>query len=78
MAPSKSKQCSVNLRIKPVTAAVAIALGTISTPLFAIEQLDEREEIVVTATRRETTVQEVHINIGAISGEQLKEYQISN
>lgn len=66
------------VRVKPVTAAVAVALGTFTAPLYALEQQADREEIVVTATRRETTAQEVPINITAISGEQLKEYQISN
>jgi len=78
MAARNSQQRAVSLRVKPVTAAVAVALGTLSTPLFAVEQISARDEIVVNATRRETTAQEVPINISAISGEQLKEYQISN
>ncbi len=78
MTARKSERQIICLHIKPVSAAVAVALGTISTPLYAVEQNVEREEIIVTATRRDTTAQEVPINITAVSGEQLKEYQITN
>ncbi len=78
MTARNSEQRTICLRIKPVSAAVAIALGTISTPLYAVEQQVEREEIIVTATRRDTTAQEIPINISVISGDLLEEYQIRN
>jgi len=78
MTNSKSDLRLVQLRVKPVAAAVAVALGTISVPLYAVEQQAQRDELVVTATRRETTAQEVPVDISVVSGAQLREYQINN
>jgi iron complex outermembrane receptor protein len=68
----------VAFRVKPVAAAVAAALSGLPATAFAAEQPMVREEIVVTATRRDTTAQEIPINISVISGELLEEYQIKN
>ena len=59
---------------KPTSIARAIALsamsGALAAPAFA--QQKELEEVVVTATRRASTVQDVPINIAAIDGNKLE------
>ncbi len=61
------------LRLKQVARAVALtAVGTaVVAPTFA--QTTEIEEVVVTATRRAGTVQDVPINIAALDGDQLEQ-----
>ncbi|HEX5047244.1 MAG TPA: TonB-dependent receptor [Gammaproteobacteria bacterium] len=71
------------LVLKPVAAAVAtlIASGYAAVPAFAqepgVRQVDV-EELVVTASRRETTVQDVPFNIAAISGDTLDRQRLTS
>jgi len=64
--------------VTPVAAAVAAAVGTLPMVVSAAETDIEREEIIVTATRRPTTAQEIPASISVISGETLEDYQIRN
>ncbi len=61
----------------PLAAAIGGILAT-TVPVVAVQAQDDGliEEIVVTATRRETTVQDVPYNITAISGARLADAQI--
>ena len=63
-------------RCKPVAVAVAAALGTLSSTVYAVETGPEREELVVTASRRSTTLQEVPLNISALDGNTLEDFQV--
>ena len=65
--------------VKPLTAAVAAVLGsTYSTgPLMAQVQVNI-EEMVVTASRRQTTVQELPFNIAAVSGDTLEQQRLTD
>ena len=79
------------VRISPVAAAVATALGTVSGTVIADERVQEvpvavtaltasgltgTEEIVVSATRRDTGVQDVPYNLSAITGADIDALQI--
>jgi outer membrane receptor protein involved in Fe transport len=71
------------LVVKPLAGAVAtlIASGYAVAPAFSqepgIRQVDV-EELVVTASRRETTIQDVPFNIAAISGETLDRQRLTS
>ena len=71
------------LVVKPLAAAVAalIASGYAAGPAFSqepgVRQVDV-EELVVTASRRETTVQDVPFNIAAVSGETLDQQRLTS
>jgi len=66
----------------PVAAAVACALGigALSTSVFAQEGRSAQalDEIVVTARKREESLQDVPISVTAFSGDRLSELQIRN
>jgi outer membrane receptor protein involved in Fe transport len=67
--------------MNPVAGAVALAVGSISLTAIAQEEGPGRgffEEIVVTATRRTTDVQDVPYNIAAFSGETLERQRIES
>jgi outer membrane receptor protein involved in Fe transport len=63
------------LRIKPLSAAVALSLS-VSVPYEALAQ--ELEEVVVTASRRAQSITEVPYNISALTEGQLKDNRIGN
>ena len=71
----------VPLRVTPVAAAVAAALGSFGGVAFAADAAPDApvtEEIIVTATRRDTTVQEVPYNLSAISGATIEDLQLTD
>ena len=69
----------LTLRVNPVAAGVAVAL-TGGLPVAAVAQTlggsDYTDEIVVTATRRDTSVQDVPYSISALSDGDLADLQI--
>jgi len=65
----------VPVRVTPVTAAVATALGSIMGMGIATAA-ELPDELVVSATRRDTSVQEVPYSLSAIQGAQLEALQI--
>lgn len=70
---------AAKFRMTPLALAVAGALTTGNSTVFAQESdsaLNVLDEVVVTATRRETSVLDVPYNISAISGQTLEEAQI--
>ena len=62
-------------RLRPVALAVTAALGTYA-PVHVSAQDARLEEIVVTATRRANTVQDIPINIMAIRGSELRDQRL--
>ena len=72
------------LRPRPLAAALVLALGQTTLPAGALAQGDqetnerELERVVVTATRREETAQEVPINITAVTGSDIEERGLKN
>ncbi len=64
-----------------ITRAVALTLmgGTVAAPSFAQqENANQIEEIIVTATRRAGSIQDVPINIAALDGKQLERQGLSD
>jgi iron complex outermembrane receptor protein len=70
----RNPKTRIRLRVNPVAAAVAAAVGTMTAQQSIAAGV--LEEIVVTATRRDTTVQDVPYNISAYSGTALRDQQI--
>ena len=66
--------------LKPVAAAVMIAASgsALAQTDSATDEARVLEEIIVTATRREQSVQEIPYNISGISGAQLESTSLSN
>jgi iron complex outermembrane receptor protein len=71
--------------LTPLAAAVAAAIGSswIAAPALAqdrdgVSAQPALEEIVVSASRRETTVQEAPFNVQALSGDTLERQRLSN
>ncbi len=65
--------------MNPVSGAIAVALGsTVVVPAQAAETTGFYDEVVVTATRRETGTQDVPYNIAALSGDTLEAQRITN
>jgi iron complex outermembrane receptor protein len=70
---------SSEVRVRPLTAAVAVAIGTLCAISSATaEYSGPMEEVIVTASRRETTTQDLPFNITAISGTMLERQRISD
>ncbi len=77
MTPNRREEQQLAARINPVSAAVAIAVGslTITSPA---QSGTFSEEMVVTATRRAVSTQDVPYNIAAFTGEALERRQIED
>lgn len=64
------------------TILIILAVSLLATPLMTRAQSDDGalglEEIVVTATRRETTLQDVPASIQAVTGDQIVQASIDN
>jgi len=63
---------------KPLLAGISATIAaSLAVPLYAQEQADfQIEEIVVTAAKRETTLQEVPVAVSVVSSEQIQRSQI--
>ncbi|MEO8464250.1 MAG: TonB-dependent receptor [Gammaproteobacteria bacterium] len=68
---------TARIAIKPLTAAIATLLSG-SYAGVTLAQSAQLEEIIVTASRRETTIQELPFNIAAIGGDQLDEQRLTS
>ncbi len=69
------------MRMHPLSGAIALAVGSITItgigkPVMAAEGL--YDEVVATATRRETSVQDIPYNIAAVGAEQIEKEGITN
>ena len=66
-------------KIKEITLTIVSTLTALAcaSPLFANDDLT-LEEIIVTATRRAVSLQDVPISVVAMSGEKLDEFNIRN
>ncbi len=64
----RGKQSTKRFRRSAVSLGVAVASASIATPVFA-----QVEEIVVTATRRAESVQDIPVNISAVGGTQIEQ-----
>jgi iron complex outermembrane receptor protein len=68
--------------VRPLAAAVTAALGSQWVPVAGFAQVSIEqvplEEIVVTASRRETSIQDLPFNISAFSGEQLEQQRVTD
>jgi iron complex outermembrane receptor protein len=71
---------AIPMRVTPLAAAIATALGSFSGVSLAADQDVQAkpgtQEIVVSATRRDTSVQEVPYNLSAISGTEIDSLNI--
>ena len=76
-----ARRSSAALAAKPLTTAIAAALG-VASPLHTRAQdapgARELEEIVVTAARRATSVQELPFNVTALSGAALERQRLTS
>ncbi len=84
MNPRDRDRCSSLPRLRPLTVAMLLALAGTGTPRAVQAQGDqeaserELDRVVVTATRREETAQEVPINITAVTGSDIEERGLKN
>jgi outer membrane receptor protein involved in Fe transport len=73
----RTVQPTARVAIKPLAAAIATLLGG-SYAGVTLAQSAPLDEIIVTASRRETTIQELPFNIAAIGGDRLEEQRVTN
>ncbi len=81
MKSRRLRRRSVNMHMKPIAAAVATAIGVLPVTVIAQQlgaESGTREELIVTATRRDETIQDVPINIAAFGGRDLEQKRITN
>jgi len=80
---NRKKSLKLKASVRAVASAVALPIvsSVFINPVIAQEaddSLQEIEEIIVTATRREGSVQDVPINIAAVDGQRLREQGFSD
>ncbi len=73
----RTVQPTARVAVKPLAAAIATLLGGTYAGA-ALAQSTALDEIIVTASRRETTVQELPFNIAAIGGNRLEEQRLTS
>jgi iron complex outermembrane receptor protein len=79
MTPKRHESRHIAARINPISAAVALAAGSITlTGGGAMAANPLLEEMIVTATRRAESVQDIPLNISAYSGSELEHQRINN
>ncbi|RLP55840.1 MAG: hypothetical protein D6160_00015 [Ketobacter sp.] len=83
MRMKKNKDTRRSIRSKPATLNYAVTLATLITPVAVNAAPDEQtpaykpiEEVVVTARRKDESLEEVPISISAMSGDQLDDRQV--
>ncbi len=76
ISPDRSR---IAARMNPISAAVALAVGsiTLTTSATAATTFSD-EEMIVTSTRRDTSVQEVPFNMAAFSGDVIERQRLNN
>jgi len=67
-----------DVNVRPLTAAVAAALGAVCAASAHAQVAGSLEEVIVTASRRATTVQDLPFNITALSGEMLERQRLGD
>jgi iron complex outermembrane receptor protein len=77
-APTRHQVQQFAARVNPVSAAVAVAVGSLTITGTANGANTFVEEMIVTATRRDVSTQDVPFNISAVSGEALEKRQIED
>jgi iron complex outermembrane receptor protein len=77
MTANRPKGQPLAARINPISAAVAISVGSL-TLAGPAQSGTFSEEMIVTATRRAVSTQDVPYNIAAFSGEALEQRQIED
>lgn len=69
---------SHTLRASPGLAGLVMAAAIAAAPQPRAEESAVLEEIIVTATKRSESVQDVPISIGVVTGEQVDDFKINN
>ena len=79
IADKISDRSRIAVRLNPISGAVALAVGsmTLATGATAATTYFD-EEMVVTSTRRDASVQDVPFNMAAFSGENLEKRRLQN
>lgn len=78
MKSRKTVVRTVPVRVTPVAAAVATAMGSFAGIAIAADNEVDKPEITVTATRRDTTLQDVPYNMSVLDSATLQELKIDN
>jgi len=81
MRSKQARYRAVPVRVTPLTAAIATALGSftgINLAVAADQPAGITDELVVTATRRDTSVQDVPYSMSALGGDTIEGLQMRN
>ncbi len=73
----RTAQPTARVALKPLAAAIATLLAG-SYAGVSLAQSTPLDEIIVTASRRETTIQELPFNIAAIGGDRLEDQRLTS
>lgn len=75
---SRASRASASLRRTPLAVSVSALIAATAIPLAALAQDGPIEELLVTATRRSESVQDIPINITAFGGDTLARREITD